>query len=150
MASPSISDILRPESLALINTSNNCWMMKRLCSISTSFTNRENPLMSGIKSKPLFSISFFLKLATNQVYTEGLPALQSAINYSIFLNLSPPPFPAALPEAGPPGHPCGATLTHPATPVQAQPQSRGGALRLATGGAGGLGRRARVRGAARR
>src|SRR5215510_10181520 len=28
-------------------------MMKRLCSISTSFTNRENPLMSGIKSKPL-------------------------------------------------------------------------------------------------
>src|SRR4029453_1191680 len=84
MASPSISEICRPESFALINTSNNCWMMKRLCLISTSFTNRENPLMSGIKSKPLFSISFFLQLATNQVYTEGLPALQSAINYSIF------------------------------------------------------------------
>jgi hypothetical protein len=34
---------------------------KRLCSSSTAFTNRENPLMSGIKSKPLFSISFFLQ-----------------------------------------------------------------------------------------
>ncbi len=36
--------------------------MKRLCSISTSFTNRVNPLMSGIKSNPLFCISFFGKV----------------------------------------------------------------------------------------
>jgi HxlR-like helix-turn-helix protein len=54
----------------------------------------------------------------------------------------PPPFPAARPEAVPPGHPCGATLPHPATPVQHQPQSRGAALRLAAGRASGRGRRA--------
>src|SRR5215470_702691 len=65
MASPSISEICRPESFALSNTSNNCWMMKRLCSSSTAFTNRENPLMSGIKSKPLFSMAVVLTCATH-------------------------------------------------------------------------------------
>ena len=43
------------------------------------------------------------------------------------------PSQVALPEAFPPGHPCGATLPHPATPVQHQPKSRCAALRLAAG-----------------
>ncbi len=38
-----------------------------------------------------------------------------------------------LPEAGAPGQPCGATLPHPAPPVQHQPKSRGAVLRLAAG-----------------
>jgi hypothetical protein len=40
-------------------------------------------------------------------------------------SLTPSPaFPGALPEAVAPGHPCGATLPHPQTPVQHQRKAR--------------------------
>src|SRR6266581_1026398 len=52
------------------------------------------------------------------------------------------PFHIALLEAFPPGHPCGAPLPHPETPVQHQPKSCCTALRLAVGRSGGLPRRA--------
>jgi len=54
----------------------------------------------------------------------------------------PPPSHVALPEGFAPGHPCGATLPHPATPVQPPPTSRCAARRLAVGRSGGRPRRA--------
>jgi hypothetical protein len=51
--------------------------------------------------------------------------------------ISAPPLPATLPEAVPPGPPCGASLLHPAPPVQHPPKSRGAVLRLAAGRSGG-------------
>src|SRR5262247_2609782 len=86
MASPSISEICRPESFARINTSNNCWMMKRLCSSSTAFTNCENPLMSGINSKPLFSMSLVLTCATHhRTRCASLSASECQGRYGTFL-----------------------------------------------------------------
>src|SRR5215468_11554046 len=55
MGSPSTSETSSPIWLALIKISSNSWMIRRLCSIAVWLTNREKPLISGMKSSPLFS-----------------------------------------------------------------------------------------------
>src|SRR6476620_10810861 len=44
-------------------------MINRLCPISVSFTKRVKPLISGIKSNPLFSI-FFVKLLSIRCFLQ--------------------------------------------------------------------------------